>query len=185
MLNPKHFALVLMAAVVTSTLAAADDDQQPIKFRAQYQIEKGTQVGRIVIVCDIPPDHHIYSTQQTTPPGPTKFKVADSDQFKLTENFSADQSPTVIEHDPVFETRLEQFAGKVTFTAPLQLSDGTNLEKLAMELTVNCQVCSETGCVMVRNKKVAVSFGGYFDPKAEKEAKAAKSTKESSANKDD
>ena len=185
MLQHKHIVLILIFGWMALQNAWSDDELQAIKIQAHYQIQSGTRVGRVVIVCDIPEGHHIYSTQQASPPGPTKIKIADSDKFKLTAGFTADRKPIVVEHDPVFETRLEQFDGKVAFTAPLQLAGDAELEKLVMELTINCQVCTNTECVIVRNKKIEVQFGGYFDPEAEKKAKPPQSPKGSLSGKDD
>ena len=185
MLNPKKLALILMLGGFFFAMAWSDDDRPSIKIQARYQIQTGTRVGRLIILCEIPPGCHIYSTQQGSPPGPTKIQIADSDKFKLTAGFSADRQPVVIDHDPVFETRLEQFSGKVAFTAPLQLTNDAELEKLIIDLTINCQVCSDDGCVLVRNKKVGVRFDGYFDPKAEKEANRLLAPKDSSGSKDD
>ncbi len=185
MLQHKPFALILIFGWIASSIAWSDDDLQAIKIQALYQIQSGTREGRVVLLCNIPEGHHIYSTQQASPPGPTKIKIADSDKFKLTAGFTPDRKPAVIEHDPVFETRLELFDGKVAFTAPLQLTGDAELEKLAIELTINCQVCSNNECVIVRNKKIEVRFGGYFDPEAEKKAQPSQSPKGSTGGKDD
>jgi len=165
-LNRNWIGTVAIVCWIGITAVKADDDRTPIKIRARYEIEPASQVGRVVVDCEIPAGLHIYSLQQSSPPGPTKIQIAESDQFDITAKFAADRQPTVIEHDPIFEKRLEQFTGKVSFTAPLQLSDGVDAEKLSIAMTINCQVCSDEGCVMVRNKKIDVSFGGFVEPKA-------------------
>ena len=168
MLNRKTIGLIVFIAWAALTAVWADDDGQPIKIRARYEIDAGTHTGRVVVFCEISAGHHIYSLQQLSPPGPTKILVADSDEFKLTTEFSADHLPAVIDHDPIFETRLEQFTGKVAFTAPFQFSNEADFEKLAIKLKLSCQVCSDDGCVLIRNKKIEVPYGGLVDPAAEK-----------------
>ena len=180
----KILALIVAISWIVSAAVGVDDDRLPIKFQAKYQLQEGSRTGRVMIVCEIPEGRHIYSLQQTSPPGPTKIQVADSNAFKTTDAFAANHKPTVIEHDPVFETRLEQFDGKVTFSAPIELATGAQLEKQTIELVVNCQVCSDSGCVLVRNKKIEARFGGYFDPNAEKEGNQPPSSKDAGGGKD-
>lgn len=163
--------LLLVCAVICLNLvyglrASADDDTSPLKIRARYEIEPKSRAGQIVVECEIPEGHHIYSMDQSSPPGPTKIQIAKSDQFDLTAPFNANRAPEVIEHDPVFETRLEQFSEKVTFTIPLQLAPDVDPQKVAVTLIINCQVCSDAGCVLIRNKKLDALFGGFVDPKA-------------------
>lgn len=166
-----------------SLLGLRADEGDPIKLIGRYEIETGTRVGRLVVTCEIPDGAHIYSLEQSSPPGPTKINVAKSDAFECVEKFTAQQEPLVIEHDPVFETRIEQFTGDVNFTAPIKVSAKADLEKLKIGLTITLQVCTDSGCVMIRNKKVDVTFGGYFDPKAEDAAKEQAAAEKSTAHK--
>jgi hypothetical protein len=165
-----RYLLLIFAVIclnqVCGLWANADDDTSPLKMRARYEIEPKSRAGQIVVECEIPEGHHIYSMDQSSPPGPTKIQIAKSDQFDLTASFTANRMPDVIEHDPVFETRLEQFSDKVTFTIPLQLTPDVDPQKVAVTLIVNCQVCSEDGCVLIRNKKLDAIFGGFVDTKA-------------------
>lgn len=167
MLNRRVIGAILAMSWLVVTAAWADDDKNTIQIAARYEIEPGTRVGRLVIACDIPRGMHIYSLLQSSPPGPTKIRVADSDDFKLTSDFTTGQSPNVIERDPVFDTRIEQFFNHVEFSAPLQISENADLERLEFDLKISCQVCSDDGCILVRNKKVDVRFGGYVDPAAD------------------
>ncbi len=167
MLKPKFIGPIVLLFGLSLLSAWADDDDENIKLTARYEIEKGTRTGRLVVECEIIEGSHIYSLKQASPPGPTKIKIAESKSFKCTGEFTADREPKVTEHDPVFETRLEEFAEKVTFKRSIEIAPETDLEKLKVELTMSGQVCNDNGCAPFRNKKVEVSFDGYYDPKEE------------------
>jgi DsbC/DsbD-like thiol-disulfide interchange protein len=169
MLRQVSFVSIALCLFVSSLARAQHEDEGPLKLSARFELEKGKTTGRVVLECEIPEGSHIYSVDQTSPPGPTKIKIGGSDSFKTNGPFVADRKPEIIEHDPIFEARIEQFADKVAFFAPIEVTPSADLKKLTIHLTVTCQVCSDSGCILVRNKKVDASFAGYFDP-AEEEA---------------
>ncbi len=177
MLKPKFIGQIVLLFGLSLLTAWADDDDETIKLTARYEIEKGTRTGRLVVECEIIDGSHIYSLQQASPPGPTKIKIAESKFFQSKGEFTANREPKVTEHDPVFETRLEEFMEKVAFTRPIEVTSEADLEKLKIELTVSGQVCSDNDCEMFRDKKVDVSFGGYYDPKEEESAKKRQAAK--------
>jgi hypothetical protein len=159
-------AALWMSGASALAMPASDDDRDAIKFTATYEIAQGSRTGRLLVTVKIPEGKHIYSLDQGTPPGPTKIKISESESFQCDGKFAADVEPLVIEHDPVFETRIEQFSGTVVFSTPIDAAPDAPLDKLPIELSISGQVCSDDGCVMIRNKKVDVSFGGYYDPSA-------------------
>jgi hypothetical protein len=171
--------MVVFGMFGTAAGQEEDDVSGPIQLSAKYQIEKGTRNGRLVVQCAMPDGAHIYSLDQATPPGPTKFKIGESEAFRMTGKWSANRDPEVIEHDPVFETRIEQFDGKVAFTAPLEIDADADLKQLSIELALTCQVCTDSNCVPIRNRKIEVEFGGFFDPAKEQDETAPNGVKPS------
>jgi len=152
---------LLMAGFATADRAQAQDNE--FKIEGTYQIEKGQRHGWLILNINIPEGFHIYAlTQEGTPP-PTKIKLAESDDFKLMKAFKANKKPKVIEHDPVFEQRMEEYEGKVALLAPLKISDGVDLEDVSFDLKISGQLCNDSGCQLFKNKKVEIEFAGYYE----------------------
>jgi hypothetical protein len=139
--------------------------QELPKIEGSYQIERGTHKGWLIVRVDIPEGCHIYSlTQEGTPP-PTRLTLAETKSVELLEKFRSDKKPHVVEHDPIFEQRVESHgAGKVSFLAPMRVAEGENLENLTLDLRFHGQVCSDAGCKPLFDHPVKVNFGGYYDP---------------------
>ena len=153
------FSLVLAAGGWTEVTAQTEP-----KITGTYKIEKGTRHGWVIVSVEVPAGCHIYALTQKGSPPPTKLKIADSEDFVLLDKFTADKAPKVIEHDPVFEQRVEKHdAGKVNFMAPIRINDGVDLADLPIDLKFHGQVCSESGCKPLFNKPVETSFAGYYE----------------------
>ena len=91
--------------------------------------------------------------------------VAQGQSATLLEGFRSDKKPHVVENDPVFDQRVETYnEGKIKLLAPIEIANGTDLEKLLVDLKFHGQVCSDSGCKPLFNKPIEVKFGGFYDP---------------------
>lgn len=163
----------VVAAMVTAFMwtAQGQDVNDLVTVNAYFEIEKGTRLGRLVVDCELPVGRHVYSLVQPSPPGPTRIKITENKRFKLTGDFAADREPVVNDPDPVFGSRIEMFYDRVTFTAPVEFADDPVADPLVMEMYLACQVCSDTDCIMIRDKKVIAEFKDYYEPEPEAEDK--------------
>lgn len=161
--------VTLLISLACNTQVSAQDDE--IKLIGSYKIEKGQRHGWLILSASIPSGHHIYALTQKDIPPPTKIKVAESKHFTVAGKFRANKKPTVIEKDPVFESRIEKHAGKVMFVAPIRVHDGVEIENLVVDMKFHGQLCSDENCLPLFNKPISVSFGGYYEKPAPKKAK--------------
>lgn len=153
---------VIVGLLSSGSLQAQDEP----RISGEYKIEKGTRSGWLIVTVEIPNGSHIYAlTQQGNPP-PTRLQLAESETVAVLEPFRADKPPVVVEHDPVFEQRVEKHdGGKVRFMAPIRVAEGAGIETLAIDLKFHGQICSETGCKPLFNKPVETRFTGYYVPR--------------------
>lgn len=171
--NSKNIAFALtwflILPLATSSWAQSQlqEDEEPIKFSAEYQIEEGSTRGVILLSVNIQEDHYIYSLSEIeNGPPPSKIGVEQSAAFKLTDKFLPDSKPIVIEHDPVYECRIEKHKGKVVFWVPFELSDRSSSEQMTFEVNFEGAVCSKTGsCRLLRDRKFEAKFSGYYRPR--------------------
>ena len=160
-------AALFFALFLTEGAVAQDD----FAITGTYQIEKGQRHGWLILNVTIPEGHHIYAlTQKGTPP-PTKIKLADSKQFKLIKKFTSNKKPKVIEHDPIFKQRMEEYEGKVALMAPISVAEGVDLDSVAFDLKITGQVCSDSGCMPFTDKAIEITFAGYYEKENKEEGK--------------
>ncbi len=137
-----------------------------VEFVGTYQIQEGTRLGTLSIQASVKPFWHTFSTTQPTGgPRPTEIRVTPSADFQVVGSFVADRDPDIHE-DPVFPgVPIEQFAGEVTWTAPIELSPNAAADALQIEVVVDGQVCADEGaCQLISDERVPVTFAGYIAP---------------------
>ncbi len=150
-------------AIVSFASAQEVDAKEPTVSCA-YQLERGTGLGWLIVSVDIPEGSHIYSLTQKGSLPPSKITVGESKNFHLLETFHADRQPLVVEHDPVFDHRIETHeTGEVHFLAPFKLEATAIPEKLVVDLAFDGLCCSGNSCKPLSVAPVAVTFGGYYD----------------------
>ena len=146
--------------------------QQDIKIEGTYQIEKDQRHGWVILNVEIPEGFHVYALTQKGSPPPTKIKLEESGQFELMDKFKADKKPKVIEHDPIFDQRIEKYTGKVALMAPIKVANATDLENVEFDLKISGQLCNDNGCRLFNNKKIEIEFAGYYDRDEKKKKKS-------------
>ena len=138
---------------------------QSFRFSSRVHLNKGTQTGYLVVEVQLADGKHIYSLTQAGQIPPTTLKMLPNEKIQLTGAFSADNPATVIENHPDFQQRVEKHTGKVQFFAPIKVAADADLNKLAVEVQFDGQVCSKESCMPILGKKIAGKFAGYFEDK--------------------
>ena len=153
---------------------------QPWKFEGRLHLQEGSTEGYIVLQVDLAPGHYIYSVSPEGSPSPTKIEIVPSASLKTSNTFSPDQPPKVTENDPVFHRRIETHTERVQFFVPCKLDPNADYKLTGMPvIEFNGQVCSKDGvCIPIREKKIQVTFAGYFqqDEKSQTSAEAQPQT---------
>jgi thiol:disulfide interchange protein len=134
--------------------------EKHVALSGMFTLEKVSRRGTLSLTARIDPGWHIYSiTQQRGGPLPSKIKVAEAAEYKVLGPFQANQQPA-IKHEEVYKVPVEEHEGTVTWSAPLELSEGVAPESLTIELFYGGQVCSNV-CIPLSNEKVKATFAGY------------------------
>ena len=167
---------VVLLGLGPSLSAQDTQDDESYSLKATYQIQKGSREGRIRVVVDMPATWHTYSLTQPSPPGPTEIKVKESEQFRVSGAFAAEQEVKLTENDPIFG-RLEEHYDEVEFVAPLEVATGVKPENLQVDLQITCQVCSESTCEFIKKRKLEVEFDGYYEPEPSPQKKGRSAEK--------
>lgn len=151
---------------------APDSGGNHIQFSGSFTVEKESRRGTLTLSADIDPGWHVYSLTQV-PGGPQKsqIKVTESKSYQQLGPFQPDKSPHIKPPD-VFKVPSEEHEGKINWTAPLELAEGVDAEKLAVVMTFSGQVCDAPQplgngvCIPIFGEKVTAKFAGYITKSA-------------------
>jgi hypothetical protein len=147
---------------------AKPKQESPWQMKARYHLEQGTSQGYLILSVDLVPGAYIHSLTLTEELGPSKITVAKSEDYRIGEKFHPDREPTIIEHDPIFERRMEKHLGQVQFFVPLEIRPGLDLQKCQPQVIFDGQVCTKDGiCIALKKQVVQAEFAGYFEKSAE------------------
>ncbi|MCH7727925.1 MAG: hypothetical protein IH991_15830 [Planctomycetes bacterium] len=152
--------------IVASVTGSALSPEEALVVTAQFKIKKGTNEGVLAVTAKPAPRWYTYSITQLEGGGlRSQIIVSKSDDYVVdAAEFKPDNGPTIVK-DPNFKVPLEEHKKTVTWTAPLRLTDGTDVESLKIQLLYNGQVCEEGGqCIPIFDRKLAASFAGYIEP---------------------
>ncbi len=105
----------------------------------------GSRSGTLSITAKIAEPWYTYSTTQK-PKGalPTKLTVDASDDYRVTGDFRSTLPPKVI-HE--IGLTLEEFAGEVTWQAPVEFGAAADINKLTVSGSAKLQVCRVGTCL--------------------------------------
>ncbi len=116
-----------------------------ISVRAGFTPPDASGRSSLAVTVTIQAGWHIYSlTQKPVLAVPTTITVSDSPDYRVTGPFQPNLPPEVVRKDgDVFE----QFAGEVTWQAPVELTKGVDPRNLTIAGRARIQTCSETSCL--------------------------------------
>lgn len=145
----------------------SDGGGNPATLSASFKVLEGKRRGTLSVKAEMEPGWHVYSiTQPSGGPMATKLKVTEVAEFKLLGPFQPDSPPHVTppgDKNP-FKVNSEEHAEAVTWSAPLELTEGVKPEDLEIAVQVIGQVCKES-CLPL-SEKLTAKFAGYEQPPA-------------------
>ena len=136
-------------------------ETEQVTFSAAFELVENTRKGMLNLTARMAPGWHVYSvTQQKGGPMASTIKVAESADHKLLGPFVADRRP----HSKMYEfwdVPAEEHEGQVTWSAPLELPEGVQPDKLTINVVYSGQVCREGTCIPLSNQTVEAKFAGF------------------------
>ena len=125
--------------------AGAASPESIVTIDAHFTVPDGSRSGTLSITAKIAEPWYTYSTTQK-PKGalPTKLTVDASDDYRVTGDFRSTLPPKVI-HE--IGLTLEEFAGEVTWQAPVEFSAAADINKLTVSGSAKLQVCRVGTCL--------------------------------------
>lgn len=132
-----------------------------VSVASTFEIEKGTQRGRLHISAKVAEGYHIYSTTQLDGgPRKTEIKIA-SNAITLTGPISPDQEPEIHSEEDIWPGLvIEELHGKPSWTVPFVLTGEADPNSLEIEVDINGQVCADS-CEDFQ-ASVKATFADYY-----------------------
>jgi len=118
---------------------------EKLKASAYFTAAGNGKPAVLYVTAELAPGWHTYSTTQA-PGGPnkTRIKLKASPDYKLAGEFQPAPSPTVHHYDDIWPNLpVEELEGRVTWSAPLEISAGISPDSLEISGAVNAQVCAK------------------------------------------
>lgn len=142
---------------------SGSENPEHIRFRAEFKIQEGTREGLLSVRADLDPTWYTYSiTQQEGGPQRTRLLLK-SEEVELLGDFVADRAPRMEEY-VFWDVPSEEHDEQVTWTAPVRIAEGVDLENLVMVVRFDGQVCQKNGtCIPLDNVLVEANYTGTID----------------------
>ncbi len=139
----------------------------PVKVSARIAPASDKGPAQLVVTADVTPGWHIYSiTQKRGGPVPTKITVEPVTGAKLAGDFAPNAKPE-IHPEPAFDNLpVETHERRVIWTAPLELSAGLDMAKLAITGKLSFQACDASSCLPPKSLPFTASLGAAADAPA-------------------
>ncbi len=149
------FPLVEPPDGLAGLVPSAGDHQ--ISVSARFTIDGSGRKGRLAITAEMAPGWHVYSlTQRPGGPQRTEIRLEPSGQFRLAGAFASDKPPEVRQLE-FFPVPVEEHHDRVTWSAPIEVSEGAKPQGLRIAGRLGGQVCQEAG-VCIPLDQLATSF---------------------------
>ncbi len=143
--------------------------EDPVTLTSEFTVNKGTRIGTLSVSAMIAENWHVYSTTQPKGgPNKTVMTVVETDQFKTVGKFTPDSDPHVVEKDPVFKVRVEDFEFAVTWSIAIELAEGVDPNDLEIVTKFAGQTCvtmpdGTTGECRQIAEDLNASFAGFVE----------------------
>ncbi len=170
-------ASFIVAGWVGSPLTAGQDPASPfavnagshskLSATASFKLKPDSQIGLLTVELKIAPNFDIYSVTQP-PGGPmrAKIKVEESDQYRIANDFVANEPPHV-KFEELFQINVETHKDAVSWTAPIVLADNADPKDVKVNLSIEGQICEinaqgETvNCDPFKDINATATFSGH------------------------
>ena len=147
------------------SFAIGPTDGEKVRFSASYELQRDGTSGRLMVVAEVVPGHHIYSTTQPDGgPMPTRIRL-ETQRVELAGPFISDHPPEIAS-SPYFPVPSEEFHGRVQWTAPLRIKEQFKPEETPLALQINGQVCLTDGNCQPFKREPAEFTSFYEAPAA-------------------
>ena len=136
-----------------------------VRFTGSFTIEKGSRNGTVTLAAKIDPDWHVYSiTQPSGGPMKSQLKVPTSPNYTVVGLFQADRAPH-IRPPGVFPVNSEEHEGAVSWSVPIELSEGVDAQTLIIPINYSGQVCTsgDRGACIPISEQINAKFAGYIE----------------------
>ncbi|HQU45292.1 MAG: hypothetical protein B7Z73_10330, partial [Planctomycetia bacterium 21-64-5] len=132
-----------------------------VTVSAAFAVEKGGRKGQLSVTASIADEWHIYSvTQPAGGPVRTKIKLDANPGFKVAGDFTPSSPPKAHVDDLAFKgLTLEEHAGSVTWTAPIELAADADPAKLKIAGKLFAQTCRAGQCLFPQDFPFVAKFG--------------------------
>jgi len=162
LVGPALFAIVCWAAanqaeaqfddslgLGVSSSAGPSDQSPTVEVQAEIIPQRGSVPPKLRVTANIAEGWHIYSTTQASGgPLPTKIKIDPVKGVEISGAFQAEPKPAVTMEPEVWPgLSIETHEGKVTWTAPLEISQDVDFASLEISGFVEAQACNDSGCL--------------------------------------
>jgi suppressor for copper-sensitivity B len=124
---------------------SSDAGGQKLKASGYFTAPANGKPAMLYVTAELSPGWHTYSLTQA-PGGPlkTKVKLNPSADYKLAGDFQPNPPPTVHHYDDIWPNlAVEEHEGRVTWSAPIEIAPGANLNSLQISGAFNSQVCAK------------------------------------------
>ncbi len=149
-----------LGALNPSGQTAARGGSSPVTVSARIAPATDKGPAQLIVTADVAPGWHIYSvTQKRGGPVPSKITVEAASGVKLTGDFQPTAKPE-IHTEPAFDNLpVETHEGRTIWTAPLELSPGLDMAKLAITGKLAFQACDANSCLPPKTLPFTASLG--------------------------
>lgn len=145
-----------------------------LSYEAQYEIEKGTNQGRLSVTARVAPGYHTYSLTQADGPTPTQIEIV-SDFVQIKGRFRPDRAPHIGFDERAYPgIPIEEYDSDVTWTAQVEFTRELVPEQDDVTVEVDGLVCSSS-CTPV-NETLSAKFAGYYGGQPTSDSLRAKDT---------
>ena len=149
-----------------------------LEVSARFKLKADSKEGFLQVEAKVAEGRHIYSQAHGGPEKPTKILVVESLQFEIVDDFVANQFPQVTRKKGVTS---EKLTGQILWSAPIQLTEGTDPESLEIELDFHGHTCDAATCATPLKVPLLASFAGGMSVDDFKEMERKEASTEKSA----
>ncbi len=159
---------MMESATFAQVPAFGNQGGNPFSLTAKFESYADGNLGLLTVTAKVEAPWHVYSVTQPDG-GPTRSEIIieDSEQFKILGDFEPDSDPHV-KQEAGFDVPSESHEGTVNWSAPIEFTEGTNLEELAIEIDFVGLRCADGGCVPIRGASAIANHAGVIETPAVK-----------------
>lgn len=155
----KLLVLSLLIASLAVTIAAQDEEYNPVKWSFKAQISnappKSGDIFKVELTAEIEKGWHLYSTNPIeNGPRPTRITIPAGQGFERGGDITAPDP--IVSRDPNFSVETEYYNDQVTFTLPVKVLADISESNNKLQIQIRYQSCNERLCLPPKLVKLEV-----------------------------